>query len=782
MQTIDFLRLVVTAPEGWLCIALKNNDFAQKWFRFPDQLEEAVQLATKSRDDHDVYFCPHLFMEQCAKKEYVLNTNRTIVSDLDYADTLKLPLATSVLVKTSSGRHQGYWILSDEPHDLELLSRKLTYAIVNSDLSGWTLGHKFRLPNTFNHKYNDSQLVEVVQAGGRTYESTDVDLLPEVKQQRYESDLEFVTNETPKYDVGPNILLETVKDKLPVSVYNQYNIPSTDRSKALWSLMCSAFRAGMDREQVLWLAYNSANNKFTGQRFNGNRDLVKDVLRAQAAVGDSSDDIREIITKIRHLGGKEFERNKAIYETVLYFMKTHGTFIATPADNYFVNGYPVEVDSRSQTLSNYITINTGLNPIEKEHRYVQQQLGAFVSDLPKTGMSYPLSFYDQTTNALLLHCGHRSVLRITTHEVEEVKNGSFGIVFPHITNFEPFAPSYEDKPSCWADSLFNESLTNIIGLTPVQAHALLRTWFLFIVFKSESHARPVLALFGQPGGGKSTLAKKVYALLYGRRIKLGGIRTPDDFDAAMSKYPLLILDNVDDAEKWLKDRFAQAAGDLDITKRKLYTNNDTYVLQKNAMLGVTAHDPKFVRPDVADRLLILTFKRIADPSHEEAFLSETDMLNRIYKRRNILWGHIVHDIQRILAIPRPADSHSILRIGDFVSLGTWFARALGYESDFISAIEATRSSQRSQVLDQDQILASAIITFTKKAKSTEQFRPTGSLYMELDACGGDDFRKIYRNAQALNKKLWVLQDALRELVNIEFRDTQIGREWRIWQK
>jgi len=153
------------------------------------------------------------------------------------------------------------------------------------------------------------------------------------------------------------------------------------------------------------------------------------------------------------------------------------------------------------------------------------------------------------------------------------------------------------------DALFGPFLDNFMGLTHDEAKAILTTWFLYIFFKNATPSRPLLAIFGQPGAGKSTVLKRVSHFLYGKRAGVIGITTPSEYDHSAFVYPLMIVDNVDTWEKWLPDRLAQSAGGIDSTRKTLYTDDQTTILVKDAMVAVTAHDPKFSRADIADRLL-----------------------------------------------------------------------------------------------------------------------------------------------------------------------------------
>jgi hypothetical protein len=168
------------------------------------------------------------------------------------------------------------------------------------------------------------------------------------------------------------------------------------------------------------------------------------------------------------------------------------------------------------------------------------------------------------------------------------------------------------------------------------------------------------------------------------------------------------------------------------------------------------------------------FKRIHD------FLPEGEMTRDIYQRRNILWGHVVADIQRILATPRPHTTSSTLRSADLVHLGRWFTQALGGSAIFERAVDALVLAQKKQALASEVLLLEALNKYVKDHKHDGQWRSIGAIWLEL-SCSSDTqaFVKRYHDAQNLDNKLWVLQEPLSSVVRLEWREKTGIREWLI---
>lgn len=792
MELSEFLDLVVTSPEGFFCFASGGPNvggWSERWYRWPAQREEILEAVTNNRGTSNLYFSSYLFKAPSSTKQNVL-PSRTISADLDFADITNIRPEPTVIVRTSPGRHQAYWVLREalDPETHELISRKLTYSIPKCDTSGWWLGHKFRLPDTFNLKYLDGpKPIEVIHASRKTYSSEDFEALPDAPSATETKDQDdwLSRASTIKLDVGPNELLESIKNKgLHPKTYLQFNVPAADRSAALWSLMCAGFRCGLERDAVFWLAKHSKNNKFADLRFNGDRELAKDILRAEATVRKSGADPKDAINQLRRLT-PTIVRKQAIFKNVVQFMRERGTFFHAVDDTlWYIRrdvGRPVIVAEVSDYMDAMLDLEYGLNKTETEHNYVAAGLVAYTRNLPVNSHRGALSYYDTETKTLLLHTGRRDVFHIGPDFIKPVVDGAQSVIFPWQSNVEPFTLGTPDLD--WAEHLFGQSagrdaLSNVIGMEREHALAMLKVWFLFLLFRTGAHSRPLLALFGQPGSGKSALFKKVYALLYGRHKAIESITKEESFDHVVSSDPLVVLDNVDSWKEWLPDRLALSAGTSDITKRKLYTNADSFVLKRQAMVGLTAHNPRFGREDVADRLLLLSYERL------DHFAPEQAIIDAVTSTRSELWGGVAADVQRVLSTPMPSEGPQF-RVEDFARLGHWIATALNIGPQFTKAIGSIRVGQNAFTLDEERLLVDAL-KFVVVNRGPIIDRSPQQLWAWAETAPSIDpiaFGRAYRGPIAFGKKLLVMQNALKEMFDITWKvDPVTGKLWTILPK
>jgi len=647
-----------------------------------------------------------------------------------------------------------------------------------------------RLPNTLNHKYLDGpHQVQVVNASFKTLTPDQFEMLPDTTAiDLEEADDNWLAGVNSIHvETGPQQLLASLQGKLGARVVQQYNVQTKDRSAALWGLMCSAFRAGCTRDQVFWLAKHSANNKFAQLRYSADRELGKDVLRAEVATRTVVPDSRTLVIQARKLQGGSIEKKQQVFKIVLSCLRSEGEFIRTSEDScWYIRrdlGRPISIAGRSEYLDMLLDTRYALNSSEIDHTYVTAGLVSFGKTLPITGALAALSYYDLTSNTVLLHSGRKDVFSINADSISKVTDGSYGVVFPWPTGTESVSLQGSLGNETWWDALFGSQLSNVLGFEREEASALLRVWMLFLLFRASAVSRPILSLLGQPGAGKSTLFRRVYALLYGRHRSLNAVTSPDDFDHAVSNDPLVVLDNVDTWERWLPDRLALSSSTSDIVKRKLYTDVDTVVLKRQALVGLTAHSPKFGREDVADRLLVLSFERL------KHFDPEGDLIESVLRKRNAIWAAIARDVQQVLRTKQPPVHEAPqFRIEDFARVGHWIATALGIQQHFVSALARVQSGQRGFALEDEHLLVGAlravISQIHRQGKAATWYSST-ALWQLLEAHSEDGvaFSKIYRNSARLGKKLWSLHEALSSQFMIEsrFNSAQGARFWRFPQ-
>lgn len=801
MKTAEFLQTVVTGKEGYFCLATRDKDlWRELWYQWPNDLENILHVANAHANaagtastagaSSDVYFSSHLFSEASSKKQYVL-PGRTIQADLDHADLGTVPVLPTILVRTSPGRHQGYWVTDklQPPDKLEALGRRIAYGVPDCDKTGWPAGRKVRLPNTFNYKYKNPHLVEVSSIAIRSLNLDVFNMFPEcmLPVHKAEEDVEWVEAEPEHIAVPPMELLAALKGHINPKAYASFIKPAKDRSVALWMLNCELFKAGCTRDHVYHVAANNPNNKFDDRRYSATQDLRKDILRAENFVASKQVDLKAMIMDLRYNKGTLVAvQRQRMADAVINYMRERGEFIHTKGgDLYYLRrdtGRPVQISMASEWLLSYLGQVFGLNSTQPEQRYIIYELITYTRSLPPSNNLQSLSFFDTYRNTLLIHTGGRDVWHISASTIEVHPNGYGNVIFNWgiIGEIATYDPEFKEPINPWWELLLKDCLHNLIGIDRSEALIIMRAWFLFLLFRSVATTKPILALFGQPGASKTTTAKIFYNLLYGRHKSLSGLSNSEDFDMNTASMPFVAFDGCDTWQPWFGDRLSLAAGNTSIDKRKLWTDADVVTVERQALIAVTAHNPRFAREDITDRLILLLFKRL------EEFKSETDILDRVTELRNDLWNSIILDVQRVLCAPKPSLSEiPQFRIEDFARLGAWFSKAINQDtlSTFNTAVQKVQSRQRNFNMEEDFTLVAAINkTLEKRPESfNDTYFPISTLWTHFitHAPDPDSFKKQYRNVQTLSRKLWTLQDSLKTIFDIDYQESAGTRQWRI---
>lgn len=796
-NVLEFLQSIVSCAQGHENHAfmklLVRGQTEPTYIRWLDVLSnEGVD--TLLAPAPDTFFSPHLY--DTPGVSGTLLSTRTIAIDTGEADLAYLPLTPSVVVQSSPTRTQSYFIFDTEVD--EFVAEQIATSLPDTDLSSVGLGHLMRLPNSLNTKYSKiyagPHRVQIIKTNTLIHKVENLIPSPNGIHRFDPESLAFDTPDPSQVDV--HALVDTLE--LSALATAEFIETSRNPKQSLTRLISEILKKGLSKGIAFLVAKHSANNYTALYEYHQDEELRALVLGCEQKLGIF--DPREKLQAIRESAQTLEVRKEGIAQATKQYMRDTGEFShLRDGTKWYIprNKQPIDIAYRSNKLAYYLERELGLNASDFDTPYVLHSLEAFVDGLPKVGTGAVLSYYDSSAQRLLIHTGANNVHCITPQSITQIPNGSYSItLFPIDDIFVPFMPRPTYQPihehtdittippttykhthddQHWSQVLFGPILDRVLNLTPEETRAVLSAWFLFLFFKNEAAARPLLALLGQPGSGKSTIMKRVCTLLYGKVSGFMSLSTRDDFDQIMSTYPLVVIDNLDTWEKWIPDALAQSAGAIDRGKRKQYTNNELFIYHRDAMVCLTAHDPKFGRADVADRLLILPMKRL------DTFIAEGELLR--IDRANT-WAQIFSDLQTILNTPKPTIATQ-LRVMDFSTLGSWIAKALQLEAEFISALNKLHNQQRSFALEADQLLLTAAINYANSSKSTSTPKLVQQLFLELENYSGDPlaFHKKYRTAQQLGNKLLSSQDALKSIVNISWDFDAFNRRlWKIESK
>jgi hypothetical protein len=236
---------------------------------------------------------------------------------------------------------------------------------------------------------------------------------------------------------------------------------------------------------------------------------------------------------------------------------------------------------------------------------------------------------------------------------------------------------------------------------------LLLTWAVIALVPIP---RPILCLIGPHGSAKSTLSAFLQRLLDPSRVESLGKDARADLPLLFFRHAVPVFDNMDGMSASEADLFCQAVTGRGITRRKLYTDADEFILSFQRAIIVNGLSLPTNRPDFLDRSLILDFERLSAEQRRVLEHVEADFM----EARPRLLGGLLNTLSQALARLPAIGSEGLSRMADFHRLGRAVAEVLGYSSQqFDDAMRVVEARQKRGAFDNT--LALAVLHFARQA-------------------------------------------------------------------
>lgn len=271
-QRRTFFKLIF-GPEatGYACIAFLEHTtrkMQQFWFEYPTQLEDMlVSITENSKRLAHFYFSTALYEGKGSREKQHAKTSTIIHCDLDACDPRLLLVEPSVLVQSSPGRFQAFWVLDHPVHPAEAEDVNRRIAYYHKDQGAdmcHDAGHLMRIPYTPNYKHGDADnapVVGVIEARPGRYRISDFTIYPNVVA------LKFLDNPGEMPDLPSedgDQVISRYKATLPTIFYPLYEQVPADKtwSETLWHMMSLCMEAGLKREETFIVARDAKCNKY----------------------------------------------------------------------------------------------------------------------------------------------------------------------------------------------------------------------------------------------------------------------------------------------------------------------------------------------------------------------------------------------------------------------------------------------------------------------------------------------------------------------------------------
>jgi len=491
--------------------------------------------------------------------------------------------------------------------------------------------------------------------------------------------------------------------------------------------------------------------------------------------------------KGEYKGLRQFEVHSEINSTLIEYLASNGEFYFDKMLTYYLDRGSEELIILNPKVrrTELFLSHFGLSPLEDEYKRSLKALELHALDYGSEAKVHSFSHYCRKTNALYLFDQDKHVYRITTQAIERFPNGIDSILFFNRTGSKTFElTSLDIHP---VSTLFNDLLLSPLefsesALSPEEFRLILHLWFLNMFFPDLSPTKPILAVIGDHGSGKTTFMRSIGIALTGSTFQV--TQLPNEarsFDVLLANSHYVAIDNADSRVRWLEDRLAIAATGGAVKVRRLYSDSDLCELEITANLAISSRTPQFRRPDIADRCLIIPLEQI------DVFRPETVIQGEIIVNRNAILTELVFQLQQVLRAleeQNEAEYQSHFRMADFASFSLKIASYVGKQDQMADILERLSVKQEEFAAEGEPLID--LLEFWLRNPGNDN-RPieAADLYSELSVIAKDiqiNFSYI-KGSRSLAQKLGCLSRSHGHNLIIQ-RTTGAGRKglWSIQEK
>ena len=701
----------------------------------------SVQITKPFNQTSEWYFNPALLRQPEGRgtKDNILQGS-VLWCDIDQVgvNPFDLPLHPSIIINSSPGKHHVYWLLNValDADNLDHWNRRVSYAIHGADIGTWNCNRVLRLPEGVNLKYDTPTPVRIAYIDRtRVYSISDFEVFPAVSTL-----LSIVKEEPIPVQLEQKYMLQKHADVLTYRLKTWLVRKQPDRSKALWAIYHECYRLNISKEDCYNLVHDSPNNKFASDKRTGDAVLWREICRAYAdeesgkagrgileqissTFASKEVPTRDKLTLVGDMIVADMERNGAFYKH-----STGGPFF------YLTRAHEVvPIERRSINLAAFLVQEYGINAGTQEYPAIfnQLQTAAIHGEQLDT---HTMAYYSRETNTLYVNRFDGWMYRITADEITPVRNGTDKVLFLTQSWCNPFEIRRSGEKR---DLLQQHIFDNIEAEAAVgDSRDLVRGWFFALFFPQLFRVRPILAMIGPAGSGKTFVFKSMLTTLFGGDITVASLPSSSkDFWMMLAHRQIAVFDNLDTHIPWLADAFALASTGHVYTTRRLYTDSDEVTYSINCFLGLTSRTPRFIRDDVAERCLPIRVKR------REHFQSEFELWSAQLVDRNYMWAEILDELRGIV---RKLQQNPIgnldasFRQADFAKfLETYLDR------DISHLIKIVQKAQAYEISEASPLVVALMEWLTHVQNSGREVNPD-TLYLELQGTSiSQQFKKQY---------------------------------------
>lgn len=346
------------------------------------------------------------------------------------------------------------------------------------------------------------------------------------------------------------------------------------------------------------------------------------------------DDLKNKFDLIREKGGIKNEAALSLAMTIFTYFKNTGKFffnsenkasLLYKGDIYQISDNPFFSPLMMRKTGLLYKLQPGPAIWEALRNY------AIIHGVKIEQLSWMHTDFKQDAIFLNPNMDDNKIIKISPNKIEEIENG---INDDHILlsgcsmmddNFQ-FLPDVSIKEGM---ELLKDLFFKNLACEVKQRYWIL-SWMFLSFLIDFSQQRPIAKFCGTSGHGKTTAAKLMSLILYGKNHVSSP--TPAAAYSNGTRNPFIILDNLENEQlPKFRDFLLQAVGEGSKVKRALGSDNQTIQEKIKCIVAVTAIEP-FDRPELVNRTWEFDFIK---QFHSKEFM-ETAVIRNIEKNRNTI--------------------------------------------------------------------------------------------------------------------------------------------------
>jgi energy-coupling factor transporter ATP-binding protein EcfA2 len=327
-----------------------------------------------------------------------------------------------------------------------------------------------------------------------------------------------------------------------------------------------------------------------------------------------------------------FELSTLVFKT----LNENGTFYLNKNNDYMYLNSSLELVDLLYYTKELIKLDFIIPEkyVKEVFNFLKVLLGKFSVDCV---VVKSLTHYDNI-NIMYIYLGsvNNNILKITSDGlVSVIKNDcASGIYFKNDSMDDL---SYDSSVNYSLKDLFkNTSTFSYLNCSEIEKILILfATASVYI--KSLLGFIPILIFTGNTGSGKTTAAKILGSILYGKEYDLGTIplNSQNYFLSCMVR-DYIAIDNIESIPSWFEDAVCQVSTSSTASFKKLYTDSEMIYYTLKNLQCFTSMSVPFHRQDVLNRSLIIDFK------NSEGNCNDLKIKQNVMSERNVIFSWIVN--------------------------------------------------------------------------------------------------------------------------------------------